>query len=236
MQVVCKGLGMLGITCSVQQPSVEVVRENYINHLAEYGISYGTQEEFDYRFQIYLENDKAINEINAEPNSFVVAHNFFSTLSKDEQKKWRGRMPAVEKDAEVEELDTSVMAKSVDWRNKGVVSKIQNQGQCGSCWAFSSTAAIESSHALKTGKLLKLAEQQFVDCDYSKQKNQGCNGGLEQWAFQYAEKTPLMLESDYGYTARKGKCKYNAKKGKVDLKTYKNVKSRSVAQLKAAVS
>ena len=181
MQTICKGLGMLGITCTVQQPALDVVRNNFMQHISEYGISYGTKEELEFRFEIYHQNDKIINELNAEPNSFLVGHNLFSTMTKQEYNKFKGKKPVVGDDAQVEELDTSVMANEVDWRTKGVVNPVQNQASCGSCWAFSSIAAMESSHAIQTGELLKLSEQQFVDC--SKGGNEGCNGGLEVWAF-----------------------------------------------------
>ena len=72
------------------------------------------------------------------------------------------------------ELDVSALPTSVDWRTKGIVNPVKNQGQCGSCWAFSATAAVEGANAIKTGTLLSLSEQQFVDCD---KRSQGCNGG-----------------------------------------------------------
>jgi C1A family cysteine protease len=158
MQVICKGLGALGITCHSTQPPVEVVKQNFSQHVADWGLSYGTQEEYDYRFALYLENDKIINDLNAEPSSFVVGHNMFSTMTKAEYNKHKGRMPTIWGDAVEEKLDTSVMAGSVDWREKNVVNSVQNQGACGSCWAFSSIAAIESSHAIQKGELLKLSE------------------------------------------------------------------------------
>lgn len=126
-----------------------------------YGLSYGTQEEFDFRFNIYLENDKIINDLNAEPTSFVAGHNKFSTYTKDEFKKMLGRKPSLndsESEAIEEELDTSNVPESVDWRKHGAVNKVQDQGQCGSCWAFSSIAGMEGAHQIKTGNLLKLSE------------------------------------------------------------------------------
>lgn len=237
MQVICKGLGALGITCTVTQPPVEVVKQNFAQHVNDWGHSYGTQEEYDFRFQIYLENDKIINDLNGEPNSFVVDHNMFSTMTTDEFQRYKGRMPSLyNEEAEEEELDTSVLAGSVDWRSKGVVNKVQDQGNCGSCWAFSSVAAIESSYAIQNKKLLKLSEQHFVDCDKSKSGNAGCDGGLEVWAFQYAEENKISLESDYPYKGRDGRCKATQDMGKVGVKSYKTVPKKKVAQLKAAVA
>ena len=72
------------------------------------------------------------------------------------------------------EYDASSLPASVDWRTKGAVNAVKDQGQCGSCWAFSATAAVEGAYAIKTGNLLSLSEQQLVDCDT---QSQGCNGG-----------------------------------------------------------
>lgn len=72
--------------------------------------------------------------------------------------------------------------EAVDWRDKGAVNKVQNQGSCGSCWAFAATATVEASHFIKSAKLIKLSEQQLVDCA---DNCQGCNSGWWDDAYDY---------------------------------------------------
>merc|ERR1712014_134454 len=100
--------------------------------------------------------------------------------------------------------DSGEAPASIDWSTKGAVTPIKNQGQCGSCWAFSSTGGTEGMWELATGKLESLSEQQLVDC--SKQ-NSGCNGGLMDYAFSFYKSTSIASESSYPYTARDGTCK-----------------------------
>lgn len=101
---------------------------------------------------------------------------------------------------------------AIDWRDKGVVTPVKNQGQCGSCWTFSTTGCLESHHAIKTGKLISLSEQQLVDCAGAF-NNHGCDGGLPSQAFEYIKYNKgIELEDDYPYTASDGKCKFNTSK------------------------
>jgi len=117
--------------------------------------------------------------------------------------------------ADYSQLDMTATPTAWDWRTHGVVNPIQNQGQCGSCWTFSTIASIESAYAIKTGKLQKLSEQEVVDCSHgcvmeSGQQvcNQGCDGGW-MWSAMADIITwkGEELETTYPYTAQTGTCK-----------------------------
>lgn len=121
----------------------------------------------------------------------------------------------------------------IDWRNKGAVTPIKDQGQCGSCWSFSTTGAMEGAHFIATGELLSLSESNLVDCSL---KNHGCMGGEMDLAFTYAETHPLETEADYPYVPKRSlECHYDQSKGKVAVKSYVDVTPNSADQLKAAL-
>lgn len=101
-------------------------------------------------------------------------------------------------------LGDESLPKSVDWREKGGVSHVKDQGQCGSCWAFSTIGALEGLHFVAKKELVEFSEQALVDC--SKQNN-GCNGGLMDYAFDYVKTHGIPLEDKYPYHARDGQCK-----------------------------
>jgi len=196
------------------------------------------------RFAIFVENYFRIKKHNSENHGFKMALNKFADLTKEEFKTQniRGLLVTDEHKEEMRlreqlnhyDVDYSVLAvpASVDWRDKGGVTPVKDQGQCGSCWAFSSTGALEGLNFVKTGKLLSFSEQQLVDCE---KDDQGCNGGLMDHAFAYTAQKGIELESDYPYKAVDQKCKYAKKKAQNVNKGFSDVAKNSPDALKAAL-
>lgn len=100
----------------------------------------------------------------------------------------------------------TTLPEDVDWTNKGAVTPIKDQGQCGSCWAFSATGSLEGLSMLNGESLQSFSEQQLVDCSGS-YGNMACNGGLMDSAFKYVIEHGIVNENDYKYMAVKQTCK-----------------------------
>ena len=126
---------------------------------------------------------------------------------------------------------------SLDWRSTGNVSPVKNQGQCGSCWAFSTTGAIEAAYsiAFPDDAMPSLSEQQLVDCAGGEYLNGGCEGGWYYWAYQYARTNAMVSETDYAYTAKDGTCAYEASQGIVTTPAFNCVSDLGTGGLRTAI-
>jgi len=124
---------------------------------------------------------------------------------------------------------------AVDWRTKGVVTPVKDQGQCGSCWAFSVTGTIEAFHAIRTKKLESLSEQQPLDCSWS-YGNEGCDGGDPRMTLQYVVDTSIDTEKSYPYrTSASKKCRFSPTSVGANITGYVNITQFSESDLALAV-
>jgi len=213
---------------------------------------YSSIEEESQRYMIWLDNLYKIADYNSQDLTFKLRMNQFGDMTKDEFRQYvHGDDGACFKRSErdfivnsggqdiiIDDNEPVAAPSSVDWTTKGVVTPIKNQGQCGSCWAFSATGAIECDYAIKTGTLNSLSEQQLVDCAGRTYGCAGCNGGQMTGAMQYAAKDGgLCSESEYKYTARDGTCKSSSCGTKYDKNTgYKAVTKHSSSALETATA
>lgn len=197
--------------------------------------TYKSHDEYAHRFGIWKENRAAIKAHNLSKKSWSLAINKFGDLTQEEFAEMYLNKYETDTLKDIEVLDTAALPTTIDWVAKGAVTQVKNQGQCGSCWSFSTTGSVEGLHFLEGNQLVSLSEQQLMDCSTSF-GNMGCNGGLMDDAFQYVISTGgLTTEKNYPYSATgPNSCEKSNFEGKLfcAAKSYKNVPQKSVEQFK----
>lgn len=178
---------------------------SFLSFQERFSKRYNSMKEFQERFEIYKTNLQEILTHNSDPaQNFTMSVNKFTDLTPAEFKSMYIRgLDGNYKSYGCKSFSSgSSVVSSIDWRTKNAVSSVKDQGQCGSCWAFSSTGAAEGAWAISTGKLLDLSEQQMVDCATGvKYGSYGCNGGQMTGAFKYMISNGQCDESAYPYTS-----------------------------------
>jgi len=222
----------------------------FFDWLQEHKMQVPSGERFVHMLQNFANNDDLIEEHNAKNLPYTLGHNKFSHLSFEE---WKLEVrlgldkPSNESSANVHAApaDVSALPASVDWTTQGAVTPVKDQGQCGSCWSFSTTGALEGAYKLKYGNLVSFSEQNFVDCDNLSNggRDHGCNGGLMDNAFDWASKNGgVCTEEAYPYvsgtTKTAGTCNQSkcTKVAAVAPKSHTDVTKNSDAALMSALA
>jgi len=193
--------------------------------------------EDELRFNIFNNNFHAINEINQQQNDFTLALNEFADLTPAEFRMMYTGYNARQRteDDSYSNFYLRDLPARVDWREKGAVAPVKNQGSCGSCWAFSAIGALETLYFVDHNELVLLSEQNIVDCVSGKGQSAGCNGGYMTDAFDYVADNGVQTAADYPYNARDGQCKFISSKALKVSSGYANVTMQSTTALKTAL-
>ncbi|KAL5573723.1 hypothetical protein UlMin_023320 [Ulmus minor] len=217
------------------------MQERHENWMAFHGRVYKDMNEKEERFKIFNENVERIESFNSAGNQlYKLGINQFADLTNEEFKTSRNRFKAHVCSPQAGTFkyeDVTAVPSTMDWRKKGAVTPIKDQGQCGCCWAFSAVAATEGITKITTGKLVSLSEQELVDCD-TKGVDQGCQGGLMDDAFKFMIKNKgLAAETKYPYSGVDGTCSTKEEANSAAKITgYEDVPANSEAALLKAVA
>jgi C1A family cysteine protease len=190
----------------------------FLSFMRKHNIMYQSPQEAAYRHEVFTDNMRFINTLNEvsengvkfEMNRFgdMTAEEFGMTMKGLLHSNYTHRY-ALRRTNGCKEFTVDDEATDApdewDWRDHDGVTEVKNQGQCGSCWSFSSAGAMEGAWAIKTGQLLNLSEQQLIDCSKT-YGDFGCNGGLMDHAFDYAIDFGMCLDQDVPYTASTESC------------------------------
>ncbi|XP_058081238.1 senescence-specific cysteine protease SAG39-like [Magnolia sinica] len=210
--------------------------------MAHHGRIYMDAMEKEVRFKIFKDNVQQIETFNnAGEKSYKLSINEFADLKNEEfiasRNGFRPSQMKATKETSFMYENVTLAPVSMDWRKKGAVTPIKDQGQCGCCWAFSAVAAMEGITQLSTGRLLSLSEQELVDCDI-KGVDQGCGGGLMDDAFLFIQHNHgLTTDVNYPYEGTDGTC--NPKKSSIhaaQINGHEDVPANSEKALLKAVT
>merc|ERR1711973_940186 len=234
----------MGIFCS-SLCLASVVDEAWKEYKLKYHKEY-TADEDAVRYETWKKNSAEIETHNADySDEYEREENMFADMTDEEfdQQYGRGLIIPEEKlngsdvlqGADFVRPPASEVPGEMDWRTKGYVTPVKNQGRCGSCYSFSATGALEGAWFKKTGKLVSLSEQQIVDCSRG-YGNHGCGGGFYESAWKYIKSYGgSETEESYPYEAREWICRFKQEKVVAQVSGHHNLPEKDEEALKQAV-
>ncbi|XP_076939635.1 cysteine proteinase COT44-like [Bidens hawaiensis] len=214
----------------------------FLSWLTKYGKVYKVDGEKEKRFQIFKDNLRYIDQHNSGGHSYKLGLNKFADLTVEEYRLLYTRERMIDSKRKLNNVNRysirsgDALPDSIDWRTKGAVAAIKDQGSCGCCWAFSAIGSVEALHQIVTGDLITLSEQELVDCDTL--YNFGCNGGQMNLAFEFIIKNDgIDSDKDYPYIGMDGICNNTRKSAKVvSIYGYEYVSENDESALQKAVA
>jgi len=197
--------------------------QKFENWVDQFKIKFQDKIHFYNVLNKWMTNDKYIDYINNDNRDYKLGHNQFSGMDEFDFIQYiiknRHIHDRIDNIVNTNNTLYDRVPKEINWVIAGAVTDVKDQGQCGSCWSFSTTGALEGIYQIKTGKLESFSEQQLVDCDKlintvgPRGKDHGCNGGLMENAFEWIHKNGgLCTENAYPYTATDGTCQNTCEK------------------------
>jgi len=234
MKVAVAVLALMAVAV-IAVPTEKEYRAAFLKFIKENNKVYA-QNEFAAKFATFKSNMDFVEAWNANADNHRVGINKFADLSIAEFSAiYLGTHYTANGTNYAYVPSTGAAPTEVDWRTKGAVTAIKDQGQCGSCWAFSTVGSTEGAHFFANGTLVSLSEQNLVDCSDS-YGNEGCDGGLMTQAFEYIiANKGIDTEASYPYKAVDGTCVFSAANVGATVKSYVNVKAGSEADLVAKI-
>ena len=207
----------------------------------EHSKEYETVREEEERFHVWLQNWETINSHNSDSTkSHKLGMNAFGDLTHEEFKSLylsnSIKNPQRNGIKFLPPLNLGELAESVNWTQEGYVTPVKSQGQCGSCWAFSTTGALEGQHYRLKGELVSMSEQNLLDCSNAF-GNQGCSGGLMDYAFEYIRNNGgIDSEESYPYEGVQNTCRYRKEYCVATLSSYVDIPSGDEYSLQVAMA